>query len=171
MDSLIKVNRFVFKPDWTIGKVLVNNILDGYSVEDELRDVKIKGETAVDNGTYPLSTRQSPKFSASFLWSDSLKKLIEAKEKPKYISTTDWKPHDLIWIKDTPRHELCLIHWGNTDDDTEGCLVVGGSMGVINGQEGVTGSKIYYKKLYEKVYPTIKNGGQFITYQIESLNA
>lgn len=169
MNPLLDIVRFKFNKDWTVSKVLLNGILHGYAVEDEIRDVKIKGETAVDYGTYPLDIRHSPKFSSSFYWSDSLKKLIEPKERVNYPKTADWRFHELIWIKDTPRHELCLIHWGNTDDDTDGCLIVGSAMGVINGQEGVSGSRKYYRKLYEIIYPIVRSGGQFIRYKKEEL--
>lgn len=175
MNSLIKVSRSIFNLDWTISKLSINNILDGYCVEDEIRDEKVKGETAIPYGTYELGYRQSPKFSASFLWSDSLNLLIDPKEKVKYPNTIDWRNHDLIWIKNVPKFEFILIHWGNTDDDTEGCLIVGSSIGPIlkNGttQEGVLNSKVYYKKLYEKVYPLIKKGGRTIVYEKEQLIA
>lgn len=167
MNPLLDILRFKFNPDWTISKVLLNNMLDGYAVEDEIREVKVKGETAVDYGTYPLAVRHSPKFSSSFYWSDSLKKLIEPKEKVNYPNTADWRFHELIWIKDTPRHEYCLIHWGNTDDHTDGCLIVGSSIGMIGSQEGVLNSREYYKKLYAKIYPLVKAGGQFIRYRKE----
>lgn len=162
--SLIRVGRNNLKPDWTTSRLYVNGVHDGYAVEDEIREVKIKGETAIPYGTYFLGLRQSPKFSNSFLWSDTLKILIEPKEQATYKSVKDWRPHNLIWVMNVVNFEYVLIHWGNTDDDTEGCLIVGGALGVINGQEGVTGSKAYYKKLYAKVYPLIKQGGQSIEY-------
>ena len=76
MSSLIKVSRYNLKPDWTISKLLLKDSnglykLDGYTVEDEIREVKVKGETAVPYGIYDLSYRQSPKFSKCFLYSDT----------------------------------------------------------------------------------------------------
>lgn len=165
MTHLLKVNRYNFKPDWTIGKLLVNGVHDGYTVEDEIREgEKIKGETAIPYGVYKLGFRQSPKFSTSYLYSDSHNLLIEPKEKAQYAHITDWRNHDLIWVLDVPGFQYILIHWGNTDDDTEGCLIVGAVLGVFNGQEGVGQSRAYYKKLYCKVYPAIKAGGQTIQY-------
>ncbi len=169
MNSIIKVSRYNFKPDWTIGKLLLldkNGIyqLDGYTVEDEFRVVKVKGETSVPLGTYELGFRQSPKFSASFLYSESLNKLIEPSELRLFPTVKDFKSHDLIWVKNIPNFEYVLIHWGNTDDDTDGCLIVGSALGIINGQEGVINSKKYYKELYCKVIKKIKAGNTTIEY-------
>lgn len=169
MDSLIKVSRYNFKPDWTIGKLLIKNNkgvyeMDGYTVEDEIREVKIKGETAVPYGIYELGYRDSPKFSTSFLYSESLNKLIEPAELRFYSSVKDFKAHQLIWIKNIPNFEYVLIHWGNSDDDTDGCLIVGSGLGVIKGQEGVINSRAYYKALYPRIFPLIKKSGQTIEY-------
>lgn len=162
--SLLKVLRYNLKPDWTLGKLLVLDKQEGFTIEDEIRGIKVKGETAVPYGKYLLGYRQSPKFSSSFLYSPSLNVLIEPKEQRLYPTVKDFKPHNLIWIKDIPNFEYVLLHWGNTDDDTEGCLIVGSSIGVIKGQEAVLGSKVFYKQLYPKIYPSIEKGEQYIEY-------
>jgi len=161
----IDVERFEFEKDSTRSRLSINGILDGYAVEDEIRAVKIHGETAIPNGTYKLGVRQSPKFSSSFLWSESLKVLIEPKEKTKYPKAADFVPHELIWAMNVPNFEYVLIHWGNTDDNTDGCLIVGKALGVVNGQPGVIDSRNYYKKLYAKIYPIVKKQGGTITYR------
>lgn len=165
--SLIKVGRYNFKPDWTISKLYVNGVLDGYAIEDEVRpdnSPKIHGETAIPYGKYTLSHRQSPKFSRSFLYCEKENILIEPKDQARYSHELVFVAHELIWVKDIPGFEYVLIHWGNTDDDTDGCLIIGSSLGVIGEQEAVLHSKDYYKQLYCKVYPLIKAGGQFIEY-------
>lgn len=165
MNTLLKVKRYIFNKDWTISKILVQDKLDGYAVEDEIRETnKVHGETAISYGTYLLGYRQSPKFSSSYLWSDSTNMLILPKDKANYPKITDWKNHDLIWIKDVPEFQYILLHWGNTDDDTEGCLIVGKYLGAVNGQEGVVQSRVYYKDLYQRIYPLIKKGNQYIEY-------
>jgi hypothetical protein len=156
MKDLIKVLRFKFAKDWTISKYLVDNVLFGFGVEDELRTVKVKGETAIGAGRYVLGLRQSPRFSNSYYWSDSLKKLISKKDFDLLKQKGDYRTHDLIWITGVTTHEFVLIHWGNTDDDTDGCYIVGSAIGIVNGQEGVTGSRANYVKLYQRVYPLIK---------------
>ncbi len=163
-NNILQVERYNLKSDWTLGKLSVFNKIDGFTVEDEVRAIKLHGETAIPYGVYPLGYRQSPKFSSSFLYSDSVNKLIEPKDKSKYPNIKDWRNHDLIWVQNVPGFQYILIHWGNTDDDTEGCLIVGSKIGIINGQEGVLSSRVYYKNLYPRIYPIIKQGNQFIEY-------
>lgn len=168
MDNLLIVERYDFEPDWTIGRLLINKVKDGFVVEDQIRKIgqpKVHGETAIPFGRYALSFRQSPKFSAKFLWSDAHKKLVWATQRANFPEITDFRDHDLIWLKDVPNFQFILVHWGNTDKDTEGCLIVGAKLGMVEGREGVVESRVYYQKMYERVYPIIKAGGQFISVQ------
>jgi len=168
--ALLKTKRFDFHADWTLSKLFINDVLDGFIVEDEIRAVKVHGETAIDAGTYPLGFRYSPKFSASFLYSDKQNILIENKEKslPKYAHIKDWREHDLIWVMNIPRHKYVLIHWGNSDEATDGCLIVGKTIGPVKGEKtgknkmGVQQSRAYYKALYCKIFKLIEKGGQQI---------
>lgn len=161
--SLLKLERFVFKPDWTIGRLFINDAQRGYIIEDEIRETKVHGETAIPYGTYKLGVRQSPKFSSTFFWNDAKKKLITQKEFRSGLFGGGYVPHDLIWVLDVPNFQFILFHWGNTDDDTEGCLVVGNSIGMIGKQEGVLNSRVTYQEIYPTIYPLIKAGGQEIS--------
>lgn len=162
--SLLTVIRKTFHADWTISALLVYNKLDGYAVEDEIRDKKVDGETAIPYGVFPLGLRISPTFSDFFYYSESLNILVYKKDISKYTAT-DFKPHELIWIKDIPGFQYVLLHWGNTDDDTRGCLIVGRSVGTLGKQQGVLDSRNYYMELYPKIYKQIKQGGQTIEYR------
>lgn len=137
--SLIKVERFLHHPDCEIGRVYVDGVFFCFSIEDAARTTKIHGETCIPLGKYSLSTRWSPKLS------------------PIYN-------HDMIWLKNVPGFEFILIHWGNTISDTEGCLIVGNKIGILNKKDAVLDSKATYLKLYKKVIDKIKSGGQFIEY-------
>lgn len=168
---LITIERFKFKPDWTIGTFLVQDRVTGYSMEDEVRKVKVNKETCIPEGIYPLATRYSPKFSKEFFWNDKKKELIGAKDfrKKKPLEKSDYVPHDLIWITNVPNFSLILWHPGNTDDDTDGCIVSGKILGVIKDQEAVLQSRIHYLEWYPRLYPIIKGGNQFI--QVRSASA
>lgn len=150
----IKLTRSKFDKDWTIGKLFIDGILDGYVVEDEIRKVKVKGETAIPNGVYKLGSRFSPKFSDSFYWNG--KNLISKSEFTDLKLKGNYKPHELIWLLDVPNFQFILIHWGNTDLDSDGCLIVGSKIGIIKGREGVLNSRVYYRNFYEKVFPNLK---------------
>ena len=78
--DLITVDRFKFHQNWTISRCLVQGQPFGYGVEDEIRQVKVHGETAIPYGRYQLDIRQSPHFSTSFYWNDATGQLIEANE-------------------------------------------------------------------------------------------
>lgn len=137
--ALIKVERFLHHPDCEIGRVYINGEYLCFSIEDASRTTKIKGETCIPLGLYPLSTRFSPRFSKAY-------------------------NHDMIWVQNVPGFDFILIHWGNTISDTEGCLIIGDKIGVINQKDAVLNSRATYLKFYDRVINQIKAGGQNIEY-------
>ena len=138
--ALIRVDRYKFNKDNTISRMYVDDELFCFGIEDEKRNVKVKGETCIPDGVYELGTRWSPKFSSTF-------------------------NHDMIWVKNVPNFDFILLHWGNTDDDTDGCYIIGDQLGIVKGQEAVLNSRATYKRLYAKVINRIKAGGEQIEYR------
>lgn len=137
----IEVVRFEFGSDYTLSRVLIDGMFVCYAIEDEIRDKKVKGETAIPYGTYKIGMRYSPKFS------------------PK-------TGHDMLWVQDVPGFEYILIHTGNTDDSTEGCLILGDRLGQLDGQRAVLDSKAAYNKFYPLVSKAVLNGDDVnITYK------
>jgi hypothetical protein len=137
--ALIKVERFLHHPDCEIGRVYINGEYFCFSIEDASRTTKIKGETCIPVGQYPLNIRFSPRFSKAY-------------------------NHDMIWVQNVPGFEFILIHWGNTISDTEGCLIIGDKIGVVNQKDAVLNSRATYLKFYDRVINQIKLGGQSIEY-------
>lgn len=137
--ALIKVERFLHHPDCEIGRVYINGEYFCFSIEDAARTTKIKGETCIPLGTYPLGTRFSPRFSKAY-------------------------NHDMIWVQNVPDFEFILIHWGNTISDTEGCLIIGNKIGIVNQKDAVLNSRATYLKFYDKVINQIKEGEQLVEY-------
>jgi hypothetical protein len=148
-DILIIVDRFPSERDWTLSEFFIDGIRRGVGVEDENRDVKVKGETRVDSGIYELDLRHSPKFSHSYYADDE-----------GYLNKTKTdrfkNEHQMIWVKGTPRHEFILWHWGSTDDNTDGCYIVGSSFATFDKQKGVSGSRIKYTEIYPVIFQHIK---------------
>ena len=163
-NSLLGVGRYIFKSDWTISHLLINKKNTYFGIEDEIRNVKVHGETAIDYGVYKLGTRYSPKFSSEFFYNEKLNKLIHKSEYKNITDKEDYKEHELIWVMEVPKFNYILLHWGNTDDNTEGCYIMGDRIGILNGQDAVLNSKNTYKAFYMKVFPLIKKGGQTIEY-------
>lgn len=137
--DLIRVERFLRHPDCEIGRVYVRGEYFCFSIEDPARTTKIPGQTGIPDGTYPLGLRWSPKFSRRY-------------------------DHDMIWVREVPGFEYILIHWGNTIDDTAGCLILGDKIGVVRHKDAVLNSRATYLRFYDRVVDAIKAGGQTIAY-------
>jgi hypothetical protein len=80
----------------TIGELSIDGVWECYTLEDVERDVKIKCETAIPRGTYKVIINQS----------NRLKRLLPL-------------------LLNVPNFEGVRIHAGNTNHDTEGCILVG----------------------------------------------
>lgn len=137
--ALITVERFLHHKDCEISRVYIDDQYFCFAIEDAARTTKVPGETCIPLGEYPLGTRFSPRFSPRL-------------------------GHDMIWVQNVPGYQFILIHTGNTKNDTEGCLILGDKIGVVNGLDAVINSKVTYQKFYEKVINRIKAGGQTIKY-------
>lgn len=91
-----------FKGDtYTIGSLSVNGEKFCDTLEDRVRNLaggeaKVPGETAIPEGRYKVIVNRSPKFG-----------------------------RDLPRLLDVPMFEGVLIHRGNTDEDSAGCILVG----------------------------------------------
>jgi hypothetical protein len=142
--ALIKVERFIHHADCEISRVYIRDKFFCFAIEDAHRTTKIKGETCIPPGTYELGVRHSPYFTPRL-------------------------GHEMIWVKNVPGFEYILIHTGNTISDTDGCLIVGKSIGTLKGKDGVVRdavltSKPTYFELYASVIDDIRAGGQKIEY-------
>ena len=93
---LITIKRLYKTENSTIGELLIDGVWECFTLEDTERKVKIKGETAISKGTYKVIINQSNRF----------KRLL-----PLLI--------------DVPNFEGVRIHSGNSNHDTEGCILVG----------------------------------------------
>lgn len=80
----------------TFGKLYIDGQYFCETLEDPVRDEKIKGHTAIPEGTYRITMENSPRFG-----------------------------RNTITIKDVPNFTGVRIHAGNTEHDTEGCPLVG----------------------------------------------
>jgi hypothetical protein len=72
----------------------------------------------------------------------------------------------MLWLRDVPGFEWVYIHIGNTDDDTEGCILVGET---IDYESGFMGRSV---KAYRYIYPLIATAieiGEAVTLEIEDI--
>lgn len=164
----VLVLRKPSEPDWTLSKFYFDGIEKGVGVEDEKRAIKVKGETCIPEGKYELGTRISPHFSPHFyrddhgsLLEDSMR--VTEENKIKYHT-----PHEMMWVMNVPLFEYILWHWGNTDDDTAGCYIVGSMYGNVKGEKGVLASKMKYKEIYPLLFQALQAGKVTIEYKSEN---
>jgi hypothetical protein len=89
--------RTELQPTCTIGVLSIDGAFECFTLEDRVREgPKIAGETAIPAGRYAVKMRWSNRFAMAL-------------------------PH----LQDVPGFASILIHAGNTDKDTAGCVLVG----------------------------------------------
>jgi len=105
-----------------------------YTIEDEHRDVKVKGETRIPAGRYNIILRTVGGYDA------------------RYKKRFGKMHRGMLWLQDVPGFEYILIHCGNTDDDTGGCILVGNiSHENITGDGMIQGSTLAYQRIYPEL--------------------
>ena len=121
-----------------------------YTLEDEYRSEKVFGETRIPDGTYKLGLRKVGGYHA------------------KYSKRFPHIHIGMLHVLDVPGFEYILIHCGNTDEHTAGCLLVGDSQ--ENNQitkDGFIGKSTQaYKRIYPRIAEAIECGEDVtITYK------
>ena len=148
----LKVLRFSSQEDSTSGLLFLEK-KSGleflcYTLEDEYRDSKVRGETRVPAGIYKVQLRQEGGFNQRY--------------SRKYSNIHKGMLH----ITDVPGFEYILIHVGNTDEHTAGCLLVGDSQEnnaiIKNGFIGKSSNA--YKRIYPDIAKAIQTEGVIIEY-------
>ena len=141
----LQVLRFNSQSDSTNG--LLFDVTNGtkflcYTLEDEKRDVKVMSETRIPAGKYKILLRKEGGFHARYT--------------KKYGSMHKGMLH----VQDVPNFKWILIHTGNTDEHTAGCLILGDSQEnntlVKNGFIGK--STQAYKRIYPPIAEAIEKG-------------
>lgn len=97
----IKVVRYRFNGTNTIGRMYIDGAFFANTLEDIYRPIKkpedkVKNETAIPYGTYEVVLTMSNRFK-----------------------------RELPLLKDVPFFEAIRIHGGNTEENTEGCSLIG----------------------------------------------
>jgi len=148
----LEVLRFSSQKDSTNG--LLFDVTDGrkflcYTLEDEYREEKEYGETRIPAGTYRITLRKVGGFHGRYL-----KKYGEMHK-------------GMLWVRDVPNFEYILIHTGNTDEHTAGCLLLGNTQQANFGSSnGFVGSSVdAYKRVYPPIAEALEKGEEVkITY-------
>ena len=113
-----------------------------YTLEDESRTEKVWGETCIPEGEYKLGLRTVGGHHAKYS-----KRFAD-------IHT------GMLHVLDVPNFKYILIHCGNTDEDTAGCLLLGDTQENNNIKEnGFIGrSTLAYMRTYPDIATALENG-------------
>lgn len=139
----IRVRRIALKENYTIGKMYIDGEYFCDVLEDRVRDlanqVKVPNKTAIPYGTYEITLDvKSTKYS-------DFNKYPWAKEYNGYLPR----------LTNVPLFLGILIHPGNTEHDSSGCLLVGENKVVGK----VINSKTTFERLMkEHLLPANKRG-------------
>lgn len=152
----LTLKRIAKRPTYTIGKLYINGVYFADTIEDkdrgltqsmpvaEIKKRKVYSQTAIPTGTYTISMNTvSPKYSKR----DFYKKLCNGKV-PRLLNV--------------PGYDGVLIHVGNTERDTAGCILVGQNTSVGK----VLNSQVTFTRLY-KVLKDAADKGEKITLTIQ----
>lgn len=152
----LSINRKYKKDLYCIGELSINGEFFCHTLEDkdrgltssmseeEIKAKKVYGETAIPTGTYKIDMDTvSPKYSKRIFYKTTCKGKV-----PRLVSVKGFSG--------------ILIHTGNTQQDTAGCILVG-----VNDVKGkVTQSKATFTVLYQRMLDA-RNRGEEITITIK----
>ena len=136
---ILKVLRYNSEKDYTDGLFFIGEKFKCYTLEDEKRTVKVWGETCIPDGKYKVELRTEGGFHSRYL---------------KKFGSDFHK--GMLHVTNVPNFEYILIHVGNDDDDTAGCLLVGSTADKDKGFIG--GSVKAYKEIYKEISEALLNG-------------
>jgi len=138
----LTVVRTQFGTDATNGLLFIDGLFECYTLEDQYQAVKVMHETCIPEGTYNIKFRKTGGFHA------------------KYSERYKNAHYGMLHIQDVPNFTYILIHTGNTDEHTSGCLIVGETQQDLEvSKDGFVGSStVAYKKMYAKVAGQLLQG-------------
>lgn len=97
---LLRLIREPSRGGATLGSLYVDGTWECWTLEDQIRDAKVPGQTAIPAGDYEVRLTTSPKFG---------RVLPEVLQVPGFVGIR--------------------IHGGNRKEDTDGCILVGQQRG------------------------------------------
>lgn len=144
----LRLTRFFPSAESTLGAMFIDCEPECFTLEDEYREVKVKGETRIPAGTYKVK------------FNESVTPLTE-----KYRAKYPWFTFHLE-IQDVRNFKNVYIHIGNDDDDSEGCILLGDSL--VNNQykvgqvvDGFLGNSTQaFERFYKRVGEHLRQGGE-----------
>lgn len=135
----LEVKRLSSSTESTVGALYIDGVFSCFTIEDEYREVKVKSETRIPEGTYRITLR------------------TEGGMTQKYAVRYPEMHKGMLWVRDVPGFEYILIHMGSSERDSAGCLLLVDS--VINNKlndDGGAMSKSAYVRVYKNVVAALE---------------
>ena len=154
----LDVVRTQFGSDATNGMLFIDGVFECYTLEDEVRDVKVMHESAIPLGEYEIKYRTVGGWFT--------------REKARYDKKfgANWFK-GMLELQDVPNFTYVLIHSGNTDESTSACLLLGNTQQDLDmGKDGFIGSS---RLAYESFYPKVRDAldvGEKVTIRYSNIN-
>ena len=125
---LLQLSRTKFGPKATLGNLYVDGQAECVTLEDRARPdgVKVQDETCIQPGQYNVIINISQRFQK-----------------------------EMMRLENVPMFTGILIHSGNTDVDTKGCILVGQE--VLN-DDDIHGGSVALPILFKKVKDALDSG-------------
>jgi hypothetical protein len=149
----LQVVRTQFGRDATNGLLFIDGLFECYTLEDQYQEVKVMHETCIPEGTYDIKFRTVGGFHERY--------------KKRYGNSH----YGMLHLQDVPGFTYILIHAGNTDEHTSGCLIVGETQQDLDvSEDGFVGSSgNAYVKLYNKIAKQLLIGNP-VTIEYSKIN-
>ena len=149
----IDVVRTQFGIDATNGMMFIDGKFECYTLEDQYQAVKVMHETCIPEGTYQIKFRKVGGFHT------------------KYSARYKNAHYGMLELQDVPDFKYILIHSGNTDEHTSGCILTGNTQQDLDlGKDGMIGqSRNAYERMYRKVSAVLLQGKE-VTITISKVN-
>lgn len=130
----IKLLRYSANKESTLGLFFIDGVFKCYTLEDEKREVKVMHETRIPEGTYKITLAK---------WGNH-----HARYSEKFPAIHK----GMLLLENVPNFQGILIHLGNNDDHTSGCILVGNN---ANNNKNVDGQITDSTGAYLSIYPAI----------------
>lgn len=147
----LTLERLSASKEATLGRLYLDGRPECWTLEDQFQaGPKVAGETRIPDGTFDIKLRKAggmlPKYQARYgVWHTGM-----------------------LHLQGVPGFKYIYIHTGNTDDHTEGCILVGaGCVAPPGGDPTVTASRPAYEKLARVLIPALE-AGERVTITIEN---
>lgn len=129
----INQERIFSDDESSISIAFVNDRFVCFFVEDERRELKVPKETRIPEGSYQIKLRTVGGFHN------------------RYSERFPEIHMGMLCLQDVPGFEHILIHCGNTEKNTDGCLLTNTGVLALPGSVVGQSSVVAYKRLYELV--------------------